>query len=372
MTLKIQRMYIADFFKVLFILTVGMSALFGVLSLIDKMEEFMPYRPAFKLLLQYALASIPRNVIYFLPMTTLLSSLFIFSLAIKRREVVAIKTSGGKMKRILVPFIIIGVLLTLTGFVLGEFIVPVTAKKVRSLASEITGKGKRMAFFKEGTLYMRGKDGSIVKIALFMPSQNLSKGVSIFKFDEEGLKERIDADTGTWESGIWKLKNIMIYDLSTGKVSSMPEMVYTAIESPKIFSEDSIKVEEMTLTELIRYKNRLAEAGFRNVKLSVDLGSRLSYPIVNLFMLLLGISLSIGGEQKGIEKIFRIKSHGSHSNAGVISAGMGLLISVLYWLGYSFSLSLGYSGTVPPIMAPWIVPVLFSVVSLYLYYNIPE
>jgi lipopolysaccharide export system permease protein len=89
-------------------------------------------------------------------------------------------------------------------------------------------------------------------------------------------------------------------------------------------------------------------------------------------MLLLGISLSIGGEQKGIEKIFRTKSQGTHSNAGVVSAGLGLLISVFYWLGYSFSLSLGYSGTVPPIMAPWIVPVLFCVVSLYLYFNIPE
>jgi len=55
-------------------------------------------------------------------------------------------------------------------------------------------------------------------------------------------------------------------------------MAYTEIESPKIFSEDAIKVEEMALIELIRYKNRLAEAGFRNVKLSVDLGSRLSIP----------------------------------------------------------------------------------------------
>ncbi len=372
MMLRVQRMYIGDFFKVLLILTLGMSALFGILSLIDKMEEFMPYKPATSLLLQYALASIPRNIIYFMPMTALLSSLFIFSLAIKRREIVAIKTSGGRIKKILAPFIVIGVLLTLTAFVLGEFVVPVTAKKVRSIADEITGKGKNAAFFKEGTLYMRGKDGSIVKISLFLPAQNLSKGVSIFRFNQDGLTERIDADTATWENGIWKLRNIVVYDLATGTVTRKPDMEYSQIESPKIFREDTIKVEEMTLTELIRYKDRLAAAGFRNVKLSVDLGSRLAYPIVNLFMLLLGISLSIGGEQKGIEKIFRIKIHGSHSNAGVISAGLGLLISVVYWLGYSFSLSLGYSGTVPPVTAPWIVPVIFSIISLYMYHNIPE
>ena len=372
MILRVQRMYIADFFKVLIILTLGMSSLFGVLSVIDKMEEFMPFHPPFHLLLTYGIAGIPRYIIYFLPMTILLSSLFVFSQAIKRREIVAIKTSGGRIKAIMTPFVVLGVLLTLAGFILGEFVVPVTAKKVRSTASEITGRGKKMAFFKEGTLYIRGKDGSIVKISLFLPSQNISKGISIFKFNEDGLTERIDADTGSWENNVWKLKNIQIYDLTTGKVSRMPEMAYTAIESPKIFSEDAVKVEEMTLTELIRYKDRLAEAGFRNVKLSVDLGSRLSYPIVNLFMLLLGISLSIGGEQKGIEKLFRIKTQGAQANAGVISAGLGLLISVFYWLGYSFTLSLGYSGTVPPALSPWIVPIIFSVVSLYLFHNIPE
>jgi len=69
-------------------------------------------------------------------------------------------------------------------------------------------------------------------------------------------------------------------------------------------------------------------------------------------MLLLGISLSIGGEQKGIEKVFRIKTQGTHSNAGVVSAGLGLLISVLYLARIFITLSMGYSGTIPPILAP--------------------
>ena len=52
MMLRVQRMYIADFFKVLFVLTLGMSALFGVLSLIDKLEAIMPHNPSCALLLQ--------------------------------------------------------------------------------------------------------------------------------------------------------------------------------------------------------------------------------------------------------------------------------------------------------------------------------
>ena len=373
MIIKVQRLYITEFFKVLFVLTIGMSILFGILGLSEKLAEFSQYDPSVLQLAQYAAASIPRYVLYFLPMGALLSSLFVFSLAIKRREIVAIKTSGGKMKKMLAPFIAIGLLLTLFGFVLGEFIVPVTAYMVRDVAGEITGKGSsKSALFKEGSLYMRGKDGAIVKIALYLPEQNLSKGISIFKYSKGVMTERIDAETAIWEGSAWRLKNISSYGLADGKYSVADEMIYDGIESANIFREDVLKVEEMTIVELITYKNRLSEAGFKNAKLSVDVSSRLSYPIINFFMLLLGISLSVGGEQKGLEKIFRTKMHGAHSHVGMLSAGLGLVISVAYWLGYSFSLSLGYSGTVPPIVAPWIIPVLFSLLTIYLYINIPE
>jgi lipopolysaccharide export LptBFGC system permease protein LptF len=35
-------------------------------------------------------------------------------------------------------------------------------------------------------------------------------------------------------------------------------------------------------------------------------------------------------------------------------------------------LSLGYTGTIPPIIAPWIVPIVFAGVSVYLYSQVPE
>jgi lipopolysaccharide export system permease protein len=369
---RVQRLYIAEFFKVLFILTIGMSVLFGILGLSEKLAEFMQHDPELSLLAQYALVSIPRYVLYFLPMGALLSGLFVFSMAVKRREIVAIKTSGGKMKKLLAPFVLIGVLLMVFAFLLGEFVVPVTALKVREIATEITQKGAGKTLFKEGTLYMRGKDGSIVKIALYMPEKNMSKDISIFKYTNGEMTARIDAKTAVWEGNQWRLRDITIYSFVDGTFASKKEMIYTDIESPNIFREDVLKVEEMTITELIRYRSRLTEAGFKNNKLSVDVSARLSYPIINLFMLLLGISLSVGGEQKGFEKLFGAKAQSAQSHAGILSAGLGLVISIAYWLSYTFSLSLGYSGAIPPITAPWIVPVLFSFFSIYLYANIPE
>ena len=349
-------------------LGLGISLIFSIIGLIDRIEEFLPHKPSLKLLFEYTVLTIPKYFHYLMAMSTLLTGLLIFSQAIKRREIVIIKAASGRMKRVLLPFLGIGLALTLVGFMLEEIVIPATSKRIRSIRNQITEKRKEVTF-KEGSLYMRGKDGSIVHISLYLPDRNISKGVSIFIFDGGGLRERIDAETAEWAGATWKLKKVKLYDMSNGKISVLPEMLYPNIESPNIFKEDLWSVEEMSMIELIKYQRRLAEAGFKNIKLSVDISSRMSYPLINFFMLLLSISLSLGSNHKALQKIVFAKSS---SQSGVIAAGLGLLISLVYWLGYSVFLSLGYTGAIYPLAAPWIMPLAFAVISVYLYNRIPE
>ncbi len=367
--LIVQKLYIKEFLKALAVVGFGISLVFSIIGLIDKIDEFMPHKPALSLLFEYTALTVPKYFHYLMAMSTLLTSLFVFSQAIKRKEIIIIKAASGRMKRILLPFLGIGLALTLLGFVLEEVVIPATSKRIRSIRNQITGKKKEVTY-KDGTLYMRGKDGSIVRIALYLPDRNISKDVSIFTFDGGALKERIDAASAEWSGSAWKLKDVTLYDMSNGKVKKLPEMPYPNIESPKIFKEDLWAPEEMNMIELIKYQRRLAEAGFKNIKLIVDISSRLSYPLINFFMLLLGISLSVGGEHKALQKILHGKGASSHS--GAIAAGLGLLISLIYWLGYSVCLSLGYTGAIYPVVAPWIMPLAFAGISVYLFSQIPE
>jgi lipopolysaccharide export system permease protein len=112
----------------------------------------------------------------------------------------------------------------------------------------------------------------------------------------------------------------------------------------------------MGIAELYQYNERLKSAGFRNIKLSVDLYSKISFPLVSLFMMLLGISLSL-----------RLSLGG-----GLFSAGLGLFISLIYWLGYTFALSMGYAGVIPALLAAWAMPALFGALSTYFFIQIPE
>lgn len=374
MMLIIQRLYLKEFISVLATLAIGLSFIFGIIGLIDKIDNFITYSPTLSLLFMYFLYSTPRYLLYLLPMAILLSALFIFSMAIKRKEIVVIKAAAGKMKGLFSPFMFVGVLLVLFGFILGEIIVPLSSKKNVDITDKITRKQKSSTF-KEGVLYLKGREGDVIRIGLYVPEGNISKEISIYKIARDGIEERIDAEEALWVDGQWRLKGVKVLNFRDGSITSLKERSYNGISSLDVFGSERLKIEEMNIVELIRYYQRLKEAGFKNTKLLVDINSRLSYPLVSLFMLLLGMSLSLNHDFSE-SRLFKIltppKVKESNIGGGIIAGGLGLLISVIYWFGYSFFLSLGYAGAIPPIVAPWLMPIFFGALSFYLYSLIPE
>ncbi len=366
----IQKHYLKEFIKTLCIISIGVSFIFSIVGLIDKMSEFMAHNPPISLLLLYVFFGLPVYLNYLLPVSALFSSLFVFSRAMQRLEIVAIKSAGARMRSIVSPFIVLGIILTLIGFLIGEILSPKSFKKLHNLRNKIVNKTTSYAL-KEGVLYMRGKDGSVIRIALYLPELRTCKGISIFRIDEEGFREKIEAPSAQWTEKGWVLENASITNIKDGTVVNKRELLLMEIDSPEIFQSDIWKSEEMTITELLRYKERLNNAGFKNMKLDVEISSRLTYSFVNLIMLMLGMSLTLSaGKVTGV--LFQSQHTGSTTHNNVLTAGIGVLISLLYWFGYTFFLSLGYTGAVPPFIAPVIVPALFFLFSLYLYNQIQE
>jgi lipopolysaccharide export system permease protein len=365
--LILQRHYLKEFLKLLSIIGTGLALIFSILDLIEKISDFMPNRPSFKNLLMYTFFNFPKYLLYLLPAAVLICSLFIFSQASRNREFVVIKAMGGRLKAIFYPFIISGILVSIFAFIVGEIVVPDFSRRSAELKNTLTKKDKKI-IFKEGSLWLKATDGSLVRIELYIPEKRLAKGVSIFVFEKGFLKERIEAEEAKWEEvpgdplrrkgskGIWKLKNAIIYGIESGKIDRISEKVFLYLESPDFFSEGIKTPAEMGIGELYRYTQRLKKSGFRNTKLIVDLHSKISYPLINLFMILLGISLSMNSKIGG----------------GLFAAGLGLLISTVYWFAYTLVLSMGYAGVAPPIIAAWIAPLLFGIVAIHLFRKIPE
>lgn len=366
----IVRHYLKEFLKTFLIVTVGVSFIFSIIGLIDKMGEFMNYNPQKILLILYILYGLPIYMGFLLPVGALFSSLFVFSQAMQRLEIIALKSSGAKMKDLLKPFIVLGMIITMIGFINSEIIMPKCFKELNSLKNQIINKTTKYTF-KEGALFMRGKDGTVIKIDLYLPDQKICHGVTIFKIDNDGLVEKISSPKGIWTKEGWLLKDLTIVNLRNSTNIKKEELLVKEMDSPEIFQSEIYKAEEMTLPELLKYKERLNNAGFKNMKLLVDISSRITYSFVNLIMLILGFSLTLsGGTLTSI--LFKNQSTHSATQNNIITAGIGVLITIFYWLSYSFFLSLGYAGALNPFIAPLITPLIFSMLTIFLYKSIQE
>lgn len=348
----IQRLYLRDFFRLLTLITFGLSLIFSLIDLIGKIDSFSA---SFGSLALYAMLNLPRFLIYLLPMSILICSLYTFSQAFRRHEIDAIKAAGGRLKTLFYPFIATGIFLSIFAFVTNEIIVPDFSKKASDLQNRLEGKEKKSTFA-NGTIWLKSMDGSPVKIDLYIAEKKIAKGISIFISGKDFLKERIIAEEALWDGETWVLNNVKIYHMETGKIEKVKSMEYAGLESPGLFANEMKTPGEMGIYELFSYIKRLKSAGFNNLKLIVDLNSKISFPLINIFMMILGIALSSRSKKGG----------------GLVTAGLGLLISLLYWLGYTFSLSIGYTGMLPPVLAAWTVPFLFGSFAVYLFIKTPE
>ena len=120
----IHRLYLKDFFRLLILITFGLSLIFSLIDMIGKTDSFMSAKASSWSLVLYAMLNMPRFLIYLLPMSILTCSLFTFSQAFRRQEIAAIKAAGGRLKILFYPFIATGILLSIFAFATSEMIVP--------------------------------------------------------------------------------------------------------------------------------------------------------------------------------------------------------------------------------------------------------
>lgn len=353
----IRRLYLGDFLRLLLLIALGISLVVSLIDLVGKIDDFLPNKPSAGSLIRYAVYTLPRFFLYLLPMSVLICSLFTFSQAARRKEITAIRAAGGRMRDLLYPFVIAGAVLSIAAFCISEFVIPDFAQRSAALKMKLSGKERQSAASGNAT-WIKDRKGNPVQIELYVPEKKIAQNVSIFIHGTDFLQSVIKAKRATWqaEQQQWLFEEASQYDSETGTTKNISRMIYADLDSPDIFSKEMKSSDEMDVAELYRYIQRLKNAGFSSVRPVIDLNSKVSFPLINAFMMLLGISLS-GRSQMG---------------GGLFTAGLGLGISLLYWFGYTFALSMGYAGILPPSIAAWTVPVLFGSASLYLFVTTPE
>lgn len=357
--MTILNRYIAKEFCRLFSLVfLSFLSLYLIVDFFEKIRMFLSNNASFDQMLSFFLFSIPMIASLIIPAAVLLATLVTYGSLARTHEIVAMKANGISLYRISLITVAISFVICAISFIIGEFVAPYSNQKADHIRYIEIQKRKTLATFKQHQIWYRGGQG-IYNFKIFDSTTDTLKGVSINYLDKKmNLSMRIDAEKAQWLKGRWVFYNVMIAKFE-GKGSPnlviIPQKIIDLPETPADFRIAQRDTDQMGYLELRKYVRKIQAEGYDATRYLVDLHGKISFPFVSLLMTLIGISFSLKSERSG---------------SLMQSIGTGIAIGLSYWLVHAFSMSLGRSGTISPLLSAWFANLLFGIASAVLYFRV--
>lgn len=337
------------------------TLVYVIFDLFDNLSDFIDGKTPVAEVLTYYLVLFPTVLVYIVPISLLLAVLSSLSGLTKNNELTAMRASGVSLIRLMVPFVVVGLLASLVVLAVNETIGPNASYWCKKFVSEQTKIDPDMVHTAE-LAFRKDAANRIWYIQRFDTRDFSMKRIEVTQRREDGTEEyKLQAAEGRWMDGYWVFTdlNMQYYD-QEGNPKGPPRFFQTRemldySEKPVDFLSEIKPPEFMSSAELLRYirvnDNMQPEALVRRL---VDLHFRLAQPWTCLIVTLLGIPFGNQTGRKG--------------------AMMGFVLSIGLFFAYyaliNFGLFLGKDGILPPWIAGWLPNLIFLPTGCYLIYRI--
>lgn len=340
-----------------FLLSVGIFSSLGVAigylsDLINKViESNLPIVQAAQVLL----LKVPEFVSYALPISVLLSSLMVFGRLSNNSEIIALRSCGVSLYRIVAPAIALSLLVTGITFLFNELVVPAanyraTAILVESIQEEHPFWQTRDIFYPdyERVTLPNGETRQRLK-SLFYAKQfdgKQMKMLTILQWLGENLNQIIISDSASWngEQQTWDFFNGTIYkiapDTSYDETLSFDRRQIPFSRVPFDLAVLGRDPDEMNIAQAQAYIKLLRQTGDEKKLLmfQVRTQQKMAFPFVCLVFGVVGSAL--GSRPQHVSR--------------ATSFGLSVAIVFLYYvLGFSLG-SFGTIGIFSPFLAAWL------------------
>jgi len=347
-----------------FLYCLGMFiCLYIVIDLFANLEDIIKQDVKLLTLLQYYFAFFPIIVTQITPMALLLSVLYATGTLNRNNEITALKASGISTWRIILPLFFLGLVVTTLSFVLENKIVPrsyAIYSQIKEEKIESTKKKNQKEIIKDVTLY--GENYRIYYAESYYVKDKILYSLIILQNDEKGnLIARITADKAEWVKDKWILKNCAIYPLNkegvmTGNSLFFKEKILKTPEKPRDFTKSKYQTAFMSIFRLYKYIKKLSNNGYRPTSLLVDFYNKLSFPFINLIVVLLGISFALLPNKGG----------------ALMYLGVALGVGLIYYATIITSITLGKEGFMPPFLSSWLANIIFAIIGVVFIIKLPK
>ncbi|MGD8372573.1 MAG: LPS export ABC transporter permease LptG [Syntrophobacterales bacterium] len=351
----ISRYISRELVKIIAICLGVFIAIYLVVEFFETIDDFNEARIPFSQTLQYFLLRVPLIVQQGIPMAVLMGTLITLGLVARSNELMALKASGVSPIPIAGPVVAIALLMSLADFALIEYVVPFTSSRANYIWDVKVKERPLPSSFTQEKIWYRS-DRALYNIRVLHPKRQMLEGVTIYIFDRTfRLSKRLDARKGQWEGEGWVFSDGILLHRSRDGNFTMEQFQQYRLklkERPEDFQHLEKKPEEMTFAELGRYVAKIQSEGYDATRYQVDFQAKIAFPFTPVIMALLGIAVALfQGKRGGI----------------AVGVAASVSLAFIYLLVFQLVVSIGYTGSLPPILAAWVPNILFGMMSLYLF-----
>ncbi len=357
--MKIIYAYITrEILKYAAIVLVTVVAIYVAVDFFERIDNFLEAGLPVTRTLVYLAYKIPFIIGQILPVCVLLAVLITFGLMAKNNEIIALKSGGVSIYALLKPLAAIGLGFSLFLFLFSEVAIPLSSAEANRIWHQEVKK-RSAVVSKEKNIWLKD-NRRMTHIRYYNKAEQAVFGITLFEFDDAfRMARRMDARKGIFTDEGWMLYGVMeqILDPKTGDYSVVfhEEQTESLDLSPESLETVVKKSEEMSFGELSDYVKRVEDEGYDATFYKVDLYAKVAFPFVCLILSV--TALGIASKARFREGL-------------ALGVSLGIGIAFLYWIFYSFCISLGYGGVLPPVAAAWTANLVFSCFGVFNLLNV--
>ncbi|MDO8588677.1 MAG: LptF/LptG family permease [Armatimonadota bacterium] len=304
--------------------------------------------------LQYVLL---KSVAY-LTVSLAAGSLFGCALAVSRltrdSEITVMRMAGASVLRILVPFLFIGLLVSMAAFVIQEKAVPWAENRGNKLLYKL--------YYAQSAPLMRADVFFNWQNYYFYIQQIERKGriavmrdITVWELPGgRGYPMITTAKTAVWQNDIIRMRDGVMHKIGrdgfTEYEARFRVLTLNLKRQIEEFFESQKTTEQMSVAELSKQIDLLGRSGITTSNMLIDYHFKLSVPLSSVILILCTTPLAL-----------RFGRHSSFAGALV-----GIVIAFLCWNVMLFAKVFGQAGWLPPALAGWSQIMIFAAIGAVL------
>jgi LPS export ABC transporter permease LptG/LPS export ABC transporter permease LptF len=352
-----------------FVLTI-MAALgiFYISTFIDLADKLFRGSATTALLLQYFYYQTPQYVYYIIPIAGLVATLVTIGAMTKNSELIVMRACGVSLYRTAIPLVLFAIAASGALFAMQELVLARANQEAGRLDSIIRGYPPQT--ISELNRWMAGEDGDVYHYDYFDARADHFTRFTLYQLDQrswrlssvtyaDGVALAPPNEQADPHAPVWLARNGWVRTVTPRRTSGTVKTAVKyepfavrplKIEAPGYFKTETPDALKMTYAQLSEYVDQLRASGFNAVPSMVQLQRKIAFPFVTIIMTLLAVPFAVTTGRRG-------------ALGGI---GIGIALSVIYWVILNVFSALGEGGLTTPMLAAWAPNILFGAAAIYM------